>query len=80
MSLKSETRDPSSKSLPEDLCSGFLCPEKNPLTSVGLEPASLGSRGDHVTHIKRLSNTFLQYKALCFYKMVWISIEKEAKL
>ena len=28
-SLKSQTRDPSFKSLPEDLCSGFLRPEKS---------------------------------------------------
>ena len=28
MSLKSQTRDPSLKSLPEDLWSGFLRPEK----------------------------------------------------
>ena len=34
---------PSLKSLPED-----LRPEKNPSTSIGFEPANLGSRGEHV--------------------------------
>ena len=36
-------------SLPEDLCTRFLRPEKNPSTSVGFEPADLGSRAEHVT-------------------------------
>ena len=40
---------PSLKSLPEDLCSGFLRPEKNPSTSAAFEPANLGSRGEHGT-------------------------------
>ena len=40
---------PSLKSLPEDLCSGFLRPEKNQSASVGFEPANLGSRVEHVT-------------------------------
>ena len=40
---------PSLNSLPEDLCSGYLRPEKNPSTSAGFEPANLGSRGQHVT-------------------------------
>ena len=36
------------KSLPEDLRSGFLRPEKNPSTSAEFEPANLGSQGEHV--------------------------------
>ena len=40
---------PSLKSLPEDLCSGFLRSEKNPSTSAGFELANLGSRGEHGT-------------------------------
>ena len=31
------------------MCSEFLHPEKNPSTSVGFEPANLGSRGEYVT-------------------------------
>ena len=39
-----EISDSGLKSLPEDLCSGFLSHEKNPSTSAGFEPANLGSR------------------------------------
>ena len=35
---------PSLKSLPENWCSGFLRPEKNPSTLAGFEAANLGSR------------------------------------
>ena len=48
-SLKSDTRDPSLKSLLEDLCSGFLRPEKYLSTLAGFELANLGSRGEHIT-------------------------------
>ena len=41
MSLKSQTRDPSLKSLPEDLCSGFLRPEKIHRPQSGLNPRTL---------------------------------------
>ena len=43
-SLKSQTRDP-----PEDLCSGFSRPEKIHRPQPDLNPANLGSRGEHVT-------------------------------
>ena len=39
---------PSLKSLPEDLCSGFLRPEKNLSTSAEFQPENLGSRGENV--------------------------------
>jgi hypothetical protein len=32
------------------LCYGFLSPLKNPSTSVGIEPANLGSSGKHANH------------------------------
>ena len=40
-SLKSQTRAPSLKSLPEDLCSGFLFPEKIQRPQSGLNPRTL---------------------------------------
>ena len=41
MSLKSQTWDPSLKSLPEDLCSGFLRPEKIHRPQSGLNQRTL---------------------------------------
>ena len=41
MSLKSQFRDPSLKSLPEDLCSEFLRPEKIHQPQPGLNPRTL---------------------------------------
>ena len=41
MSLKSQTRDPQLKSLPEYLCSGFLRPEKIHRPQSGLNPRTL---------------------------------------
>ena len=42
MSLKSQTRDPQlKKSLPEDLCSGFLRPEKSHRPQTGLNARTL---------------------------------------
>ena len=38
---ENSTRDPSLKSLPEDLCSGFLCPEKIHRPQPGLNPRTL---------------------------------------
>ena len=40
-SLKSQTRDPQIKVLPEDLCSGFLRPEKIHRTQPDLNPRTL---------------------------------------
>jgi hypothetical protein len=37
-SLKSQTRDPDLKSLPENICSGFLRPEKIHRPQLGLNP------------------------------------------
>ena len=54
----SESGPPSLKSLPEDFCSGFLRPEKNPSTSAGFEPAHLGSQGEHVTPRSPRSTVF----------------------
>ena len=48
-SLKSKTRYQCLKSLPEDLCSGILRPEKSIDLSRFLNPWNLGSRGEHVT-------------------------------
>ena len=41
MSLKSQTQDPSLKSLLEDLCSGYLHPEKIHQPQLGLNPRTL---------------------------------------
>ena len=41
MSLKSQTRDLSLKSHPEDLCSGFSLPEKIHQPQPGLNPETL---------------------------------------
>ena len=46
MSLKFQTRDPSLKSLPEEMCLGFLRPENSSSISAGFEPANFVSRGD----------------------------------
>ena len=57
-SLKSQTQAPSIKSLPEDLILGIFTSCKNPSTSVGFEPANLGSRGEHVSpRPPRLTNS-----------------------
>ena len=72
-SLKSQTRDPSLKSLPEDLCSGFLCPEKNPLASAGFEPTTLGSWGEHITLRPTTAKVTkaVNYTSLTDWQMTW---------
>ena len=73
MSLKSQNQGPSSKSLPEDLCSGFLRPEKihlpdlNPRT-MDLEESTLprDHRGLHEGYwsniIKETENSYIYIK------------------
>ena len=48
-SLKSQTRDPQLKVPPRGLVLRIFMSWKNPLTSVGFEPANLGSRCKHIT-------------------------------
>ena len=48
-SLKSQTRDPQLKVPLGGLLLRIFMSWKNPSTSAGLEPANLGSRGEHVT-------------------------------
>ena len=48
-SLKSQSRDPQLKVPPGGLVLRIFTSWKNPSTSVGFEPANLGSRGEHVT-------------------------------
>ena len=68
MSVKSQTRDPGLKSLPEDLCSWFLRPEKNPSTSAGFAPANLGSLGEHgAPRPPRPTTTSLYEYILCLF-------------
>jgi hypothetical protein len=49
MSLKSKTRDPSLKSLPEDLCSGFFRPEKIDRPQPDLNPRILDLEASTLT-------------------------------
>ena len=60
-----ETRNTSLKSFPEDLCSGFLRPEKNSSTSAGFEPriSRQTTQLFRVTFRSRVSNT-VYYTAL----------------
>ena len=49
ISLKSQNRDPQLEVPPGGMVLRIFTSWKNPSTSVGYEPASLGSRGEHVT-------------------------------
>ena len=53
MSLKSQTQTPSLKSLPKDLCSGFLCPEKLHRPQPGLNPQTLDLKASTLPRDRR---------------------------
>ena len=79
-SLKSQTLDPKPKVPPGGLVLRILTPWKNPFTSVGFEPANLGSRGEHVTPRPPRSTTTMIYKAkfiglLIFIKFTYTLID-----
>ena len=77
-SLKSQTWDPGLKSLPEDLCSGFLRPKKSIEQTLDLEASTLprdhrGGQTPFYTFIKILHTYFL------FIKQISIKLNEKSR-
>ena len=66
MSLKSQTRDPQLKVPPGGLVLRIFTSLKNPSTSVGFEPANLGSRGE-ITETDSFIINFASYSIVASY-------------